>query len=208
METDEVLSRTTRRLKAPGATWENINGKVERNEGWGLPACEWEDPPQGRLGVNPGDWAIYKLSSNIVGLANISSVEWRIIRADESTGRVLFAITTERIDGIRETSLTDYIVYTGEGEVMGFIVPSMLNVGDIIYGIGRVVNISDMNIGSKVREVVYIMYQSQETQVDAIYDRKSGILLELSATSPRGMLRIDILDSSIHHQRLKSYKRG
>ena len=199
-KTEEVLSRTTKQLKAPEAIWENIDGKIEKNEGWGLPAHEWKDPPQGRkIGVGPGDWAIYKLSSNVIGLTNISFLEWRIIRANHNTGHVLLAITTERVNGDKETNLIDYDIYTGEGEIMGLIVPSMLNVSDALYGIGRVINVSNIDLGGRIREVVQIIYQNTKTQVNAIYDRRSGILLELNATSPRGTLKMEILDSSIHH---------
>ena len=198
--TGEVLQKIDKSLEAPTAHWKNYDGKVEEDKGWGLPAREWKDPPRGlKLGISVGDWAEYRILSGLRGLGNISTLRYQVMSVDENTGWILLALLTRYLNGRSEVNLVKCNIYTGEGEVRGLIIPSMLDVGDELYGIGKVTKITSQDMGGRSREVVYVTYSEGAVKGNATYDRATGILLGFHLASPNGTLAIEAIDSVIHH---------
>ena len=144
----------------------------------------------GDVGIKPGDWI--KLAYNVTGLpAGQPYAEWlkfEFLSVNGTTADV--RRTVHMSDGTEQSSSGSIDVVSGSEVpwLAGVAIPANRTTGDSVYivGYGNVA-VEGETTGAYAgadRTVVYTGFSQDETQVTYYWDKLTGVLVELSSTSP------------------------
>jgi uncharacterized repeat protein (TIGR02543 family) len=137
-----------------------------------------------QVGVKAGDWI--KVEYMIIGWpAGLPYPEWVKLEFVSVEGTTVTALATTRISDGTEAS---DIVPMDLGESSGSVISANLTTGDSIYMAGY----GDVKIEGETtrtyvganRTVVYASFSQDETQATYYWDKLTGVMVELSLTSP------------------------
>lgn len=144
----------------------------------------------GDVGIKAGDWI--KDTYTITGLpAGQRYVEWLKLEFLSVNGTIANVRVTLRISDGTEPSDTASVDVVSGSEVpglAGIVIPANLTTGDSVYiaGYGNVTiegEATEIYAGAN-RTVVYASFSQNETQVAYYWDKLTGVMVEISSTSP------------------------
>jgi hypothetical protein len=176
-----VFHRTDRgRLVSTGWDLAQHWGVDRRLSGSGPPARREAVPVARagrRLGVEEGSVAEYAVVARRPPLSLLETLKFEVADADAKTGRVVLDGSATFRDGRVDRTAMPVDVFTGQGGVRMILVPAGLEVGERLYGVGRVVRVQ----GDRTT----IDYRKGRGRITAVYDRDTGWLAELVGGDPR-----------------------
>lgn len=174
------------------------------------------------LGVNEGDWALYKVESvwhsNIPGdrvtqyLKDINQTEWRLQVVKVRDESVRFSVTINYRNGTKKVEIHEGNVRTGSGNLSMWVVQKSLNKWDKVYE-EKELTVNDTKsypFAGATRQTIFARFTQKETddstgEYAIFWDRETGILCGEVVSTVRAVgdyvsmavVRINIVETSL-----------